>query len=69
MMDKKKIDIIAILSLAVIFVLFYSLFLKDDIFLYRSLGSNRDSLKSAITKDLALIEAQKGKQSEIMALE
>lgn len=69
MMDKKKIDIIAILSLAVIFVLFYSLFLKDDIFLYRSLSIQRASLKSAIIRDLALIEAHKSKQSEIMALE
>ncbi|MBI5756387.1 MAG: hypothetical protein HZA12_05620 [Nitrospirae bacterium] len=68
-MDKKKIDIIAIISIGAIFVLFYSLFLKDDIFLYRSLSSQRASLKSAVIRDLALIEAHKGRQSEIMALE
>lgn len=68
-MDKKKIDIIAILSIVIICVIFYTVFLKDDLFAYRPLNQKRSSLEEAINRERITVEHRKDKETYVQNLQ
>ena len=68
-MAKRKIDIIAICSIVILGVIFYTVFLKDDIFAYRPLSQKRTSLEEAIIRDRITVEHRKDKETHVQNLE
>lgn len=68
-LDKKLLDLLSISAILILFVLFYSVFLKDDIATHASLKKRLLTLKSSTEKSALLMEAQKNRASDIEALE
>lgn len=66
-MDKRKIDIISILSITAIFIIFYSIFLSDNISRYRLLRQQKVSLEDAISRG-ELIGTLEEEEANVIAL-
>lgn len=68
-MDKRKTDIISVLAIAALLVVFYALFLKDDISTYRSLRQKRSHIQEAINRDTSTLSIEKKKMLNVLNLE
>ncbi len=68
-LDKRKIDIISIIITVSVFIIFFTLFLKDDFSAHHLLRDKRSSLKEAISRDQYAIEAHKNKAADVSTLE
>lgn len=68
-LDKKILDIISISTILILFVLIYSVFLKDDISTHISLKKRLSSLRSSSEKSALLLKEQKNRAYDIAALE
>ena len=68
-LDKKRLDLISISVIVILFVLFFSMFLKDDISMHISIRKSLSTLKSSAEGNVLLLEEQKNRASDITALE
>ena len=65
-MDKRKIDIISIIAIAVSIVLSVIILLKDDISDFRLMKNKRYSLKEDIRKNSITLEREKNKAASVL---
>lgn len=68
-MNIKILDLISVVAISVVCLLFFSLFLKDDISKYILLRHKLSSLRSAAELSPSMLEEQKQKLSDIASLE
>ncbi len=68
-LNRKILDLISISAIAILAVLFFSVFLKGDIAKYISLKQNLSSLKSSAERSASLLKEQEKAATDFAALE